>query len=215
MRVFDVDAALFLLFSAQWTIYLSLMTFVTGGIVAVLLVAMMVSERRVIRLAPSIYLQVFQNTPLLIQLFIAYFGLSLIGYRLPPIFAAAIALTFFASAYLSQIWFGAIQSVPKAQYEASTSLALTKRQSFQHVVVPQAIKIATPATVGFFVQVVKNTSLTSIVGMTELMRAASMMNNATLMPTKVFGTVCLIYFAICYPISLLSRYLEGKQRGHR
>jgi polar amino acid transport system permease protein len=208
MRYFGSNEILFLIQAAQWTIYLSVLTFVLGGIVGFGIALSRVSSSRLPRVISGAYVQVFQNTPLLMQLFLIYYGLSLVGLSLSPLVAAAIALTFFASAFLGDIWRGAIEAVPRTQFEAAEALALTPWQLYRHVILPQAIRIATPPTVGFFVQIVKNTSLTSIVGMTELMRAAAMMNNATFAPMKVFAVVCLIYFVICFPLSLLSRKLE-------
>lgn len=208
MRYFGPNDILFLVQAAQWTLYLSALTFVLGGLVGFVIALSRVSSSRILRALSSTYVQVFQNTPLLMQLFLIYYGLSLIGFSLSPIVAAAIALTFFASAFLGEIWRGAIEAVPRTQFEAAEALALTPWQLYRHVILPQAIRIATPPTVGFFVQIVKNTSLTSIVGMTELMRAAAIMNNATMAPMNVFAVVCLIYFVICFPLSLLSRKLE-------
>lgn len=210
MRVFGFPEVVFLIEAAQWTIYLSLLTFAMGGVVGFVIALSRVSRNPVLRAVSSAYVQLFQNTPLLMQLFIVYFGLSLLGFRLPAIVAAGLALTFFASAFLGEIWRGAIESVPRQQFEAADTLALTPWQSFRHVILPQAIRIATPPTVGFFVQIVKNTSLTSIVGMTELMRGAAMMNNATMAPMNVYAVVCLIYFVICFPLSVLSRKLESR-----
>ncbi len=208
MRFFGPNEVVFLIQAAQWTLYLSLLTFALGGIVGFVIALSRVSSSPILRALSGAYVQLFQNTPLLMQLFLIYYGLSLVGFSLSPLVAAAIALTFFASAFLGEIWRGAIEAVPRTQFEAAEALALTPWQLYRHVILPQAIRIATPPTVGFFVQIVKNTSLTSIVGMTELMRAAAMMNNATMAPMKVFAVVCVIYFVICFPLSLLSRKLE-------
>lgn len=208
MRYFGLNDVVFLIEAARWTIYLSVLTFILGGLVGFAIALCRASSRRSLQLVSGLYVQLFQNTPLLMQLFLIYYGLSLVGFSFPPIVAAAIALTFFASAFLGEIWRGAIEAVPRTQFEAGEALALTPWQLYRHVILPQAIRIATPPTVGFFVQIIKNTSLTSIVGMTELMRAAAMMNNATMTPMKVFSVVCLIYFVICFPLSLLSRKLE-------
>lgn len=215
MRYFSPNDVLFLIQAAQWTLYLSLLAFAFGGLVGFVVALSRVSSSTALRWISRAYVQIFQNTPLLMQLFLIYYGLSLVGFSLSPIVAAAVALTFFSSAFLGEIWRGAIEAVPRTQFEAGESLALTPWQLYSHIILPQAIRIATPPTVGFFVQIVKNTSLTSIVGMTELMRAAAMMNNATMAPMKVFTVVCLIYFVICFPLSLLSRKLEVRLHAGR
>jgi len=215
VRYFSPNDVLFLIQAAQWTLYLSLLAFAFGGLVGFVVALSRVSSSTALRWVSRAYVQIFQNTPLLMQLFLIYYGLSLVGFSLSPIVAAAVALTFFSSAFLGEIWRGAIEAVPRTQFEAGESLALTPWQLYSHIILPQAIRIATPPTVGFFVQIVKNTSLTSIVGMTELMRAAAMMNNATMAPMKVFTVVCLIYFVICFPLSLLSRKLEVRLHAGR
>lgn len=210
MREFGLNEAAYLLNAAQWTLWLSLLTFALGGLVGFALAMARVAKSPALRMISGVYVQIFQNTPLLMQLFIVYFGLSLLGYQLPSMVAAGLALTFYASAFLGEIWRGAIQSVPREQFEAAETLALTRWQQYRYVILPQAMRIAVAPTVGFFVQIIKNTSLTSIVGMTELMRAAAAMNNATMQPMRVFPVVCLIYFAMCFPLSVLSRKLERR-----
>jgi polar amino acid transport system permease protein len=210
MRTFGLPESYFLIQAAQWTLYLSLLTFVMGGVVGFFIALARTSRIGILRTISGAYVQIFQNTPLLMQLFLVYFGLSLLGFRLPSLIAAGIALTFFASAFLGDIWKGCIEAVPHQQFEAADALALTPWQRARHVILPQAVRIAVPPTVGFFVQIVKDTSLTSIVGMAELMRAATMMNNATMVPMNVYFVVCLIYFVICFPLSILSRKLEAR-----
>jgi len=138
----------------------------------------------------------------------SYYGLSLFGIRLPAFFAASLSLSIYVSAYLAEIWRGSIESVPFQQWEASSSLALTKGQQYRYVILPQAVRIALPPTVGFLVQLVKNTSIVSVVGFVELSRAGALVNQATFLPFQVFSVVAAIYFVICFPLSRLSRHLE-------
>jgi polar amino acid transport system permease protein len=162
-----------------------------------------------------VYITVIQGIPVLMVLFLSYYGLAQAGFDLPPIVAASLALSIYTSAYLGDIWRGAIQSVHRQQWEASASLALTRWQQYRHVILPQSVKIALPPTVGFLVQLVKNTSIVSIVSVIELTRAAQLMNNITFEPFKVFIAAALIYLAICYPMSRASRRLEEKFRVYR
>ena len=124
-------------------------------------------------------------------------------------------MSLYASGYLGEIWRGAIQSVPWQQWEASAALAMGRAQQLRYVVLPQAVRIAVPPTVGFTVQLVKNTSIVSIIGFVELARAGQLVNNATFQPFKVFAVVALLYFAVCWPISLLARRLEGRPPAGR
>jgi polar amino acid transport system permease protein len=164
----------------------------------------------VLRGVAIIYIQIVQGTPLLIVMFLSYFGLSLAGYRLDPIVAAGLSLVVYVGAFLGEIWRGCIQAVPRTQWEASDCLGLNRVQQYIYVIFPQAVRIATPPTVGFIVQVVKSTSLASIVGFVELTRAGQIVNNSTFQPFLVFFFVAVIYFAICFPLSVASRALERK-----
>src|SRR5690606_7225040 len=116
-----------------------------------------------------------------------YFGLGLMGLNVPPLVAAGCAMSVYASAYLGEIWRGRLQAVPRAQWEAAECLGLSSLQRMRCVVVPQALRLATPSTVGFLVQIVKNTSLASVVGFVELVRAGQMVNNTLFEPFLVFS----------------------------
>jgi polar amino acid transport system permease protein len=116
----------------------------------------------------------------------------------------------YTSAFLVEIWRGCVDAVPKGQWEASTSLALSFRQQLQYVVLPQAFRIAIPPTVGFLVQVIKGTALASVIGFVELTKAGTMITNATFEPFIVYSVVALLYFLLCYPISLYAKSLEGR-----
>jgi polar amino acid transport system permease protein len=205
----------FLLQSAGWTLILTLVASVLGGVLALAISIARVSLNVVLREASRVYMSVIQGIPVLMVLFLSYYGLAQAGFDLPPIIAASLALSIYASAYLGDIWRGAIQSVHLQQWEASASLALTRWQQYRYVILPQSVRIALPPTVGFLVQLVKNTSIVSIVSVIELTRAGQLVNNLTFEPFKVFVTVALIYLAICYPMSRASRYLEDKTRVYR
>jgi polar amino acid transport system permease protein len=148
-------------------------------------------------------------------LFMSYYGLSLFGLELPPFLAASASLAIYASAYLAEIWRGSIESVPYQQWEASSSLALTRPQQYRYIILPQAVRISLPPTVGFLVQLVKNTSIVSVVGFVELSRAGTLVSNATFLPFQVFSLVAAIYFTICFPLSRLSRHLEKVMNAGR
>jgi polar amino acid transport system permease protein len=115
---------------------------------------------------------------------------------------------------LTEIWRGCVDAVPKGQWEAAASQAMNLNQRLRHVILPQALRIAIPPTVGFVVQVVKATALASVIGFVELTKAGTMITNATFKPFLVYGCVALIYFAFCYPISLWSRSLEKRLHAH-
>ena len=206
---------LYLIIAAQWTVLLSLIAFAGGALVGLPIALMRVSKVAALRLVASAYIQLIQGTPLLIVLFLSYFGLGIMGYKLAPLVAAGVALTLYAAAFLGEIWRGCIEAVPRTQWEASDCLGLNRFQQYAYVVLPQAMRIAIPPTVGFMVQIVKNTSLASVIGFVELARAGQIVNNSTFEPFVIFSCVAAIYFALCYPLSVASRYLERKAHAGR
>jgi len=204
-----------LLLAARWTVVLSLIAFIGGGLVGALLLVARLSGRRWLDRLIGGYVQLFQGTPLLMQLFLAYFGIGLFGIQVSPWVSVSVALTLYTSAYLTEIWRGCVAAIPKGQWEAAQSLALSFGEQLRHVVLPQALRIAIPPTVGFLVQVIKGTALASVVGFVELTRAGNMISNVTYAPFTVFACVALLYFALCYPISLCAQSLERKVNVHR
>ncbi len=199
-----------LLLAARWTVALSLIAFLGGGLVGLFLLVLRTVQRPWLQRVVAVYVQVFQGTPLLMQLFLAYFGLALLGWDTSAWFAASLALTLYTSAFLTEIWHGCVRAVPKGQWEAAQSLALNFMEQMRHVVLPQAGRLAVAPTVGFLVQVIKGTALASVIGFVELTKAGTMITNATFQPFLVYSCVALLYFALCFPISHYSRVLEGQ-----
>ncbi len=204
-----------LLLAGRWTVVLSLIAFIGGGLVGALLLVARLSRVGWVKPVIAGYVQLFQGTPLLMQLFLAYFGLGLIGLKVSPWVSASLALTLYTSAFLTEIWRGCVEAIPKGQWEASQSLALSFGEQLRHVILPQAVRIAIPPTVGFLVQVIKGTALASVIGFVELTRAGNMISNVTYAPFTVFACVALMYFALCYPISLYAQFLERKVHVNR
>jgi polar amino acid transport system permease protein len=204
-----------LLLAARWTVALSAIAFIGGGLIGMALLVVRIARWRGAEMAVAGYVQLFQGTPLLMQLFLAYFGLSLLGLNVSAWVAAALALTLYSSAYLTEIWLGCVNAVPKGQWEASQALALNLGEQLRHVIGPQAMRVAIPPTVGFLVQIVKGTALASVIGFIELTKTGTMISNSTFRPFTVYACVALMYFMLCYPISAWSRTLERKMHGHR
>lgn len=205
---FNANHLNFLLEGALWTVVLSLISFIGGGLGGALVALARISSWRPLRYLAIAYIQIIQGTPLLVILFLSYFGLSIMGLTLPPLVAAGLSMTIYVSAYLGEIWRGSIQSVARTQWEAAECLALSRWQRLSLVILPQAVRIATPPTVGFMVQIIKNTSLASIVGFVELVRAGQLINNSIFQPFLIYVLIAALYFALCYPLSAWSRRLE-------
>jgi len=201
---------LFLLQGLKWTVVLSAVAF-AGGTVSGLAVALTrTAERRWLQRLTAAYIAVFQGTPLLMQLFVVYYALALAGFNLEAWQAVAIAFTLHASAFLGEIWRGSIEAVPRGQVEAAKALSLGYVARTKDIILPQAIRISLPATIGFLVQLIKGTSLASIVGFTELARAGGIISNQTFKPLVVYAVVGGMYFMICWPLSLYGTQLERR-----
>lgn len=199
-----------LLWATQWTILLSLIAFVGGGIVGLILLFLRTSQIKWLEVPTKLYIEFFQGTPLLMQLFLFFFGVALFGIEVSPWMAAGLALTLWTSAFLTEIWRGCVEAIPKGQWEASASVAMNYIEQMRYVILPQAMRIAIAPTVGFSVQVIKGTALASIIGFVELTKAGTMINNATFRPFLVYSLVALIYFCLCFPLSWYAKRLEGK-----
>ena len=199
-----------LLLAGRWTVALSFVAFIGGGLVGLALLVLRLTKIPVLDKLVGAYVQLFQGTPLLMQLFLSYFGIALFGINTSAWVAAAVALTLYTSAFLTEIWRGCVDAIPKGQWEASESLVLNFKEQLRYVVLPQAVKIAVPPTVGFLVQVIKGTALASVIGFVELTKAGTMITNATFKPFLVYSCLALMYFALCFPVSLMARRLERK-----
>ncbi len=208
MRTFGIGDVLFILQAAQWTLLLSLIAFAGGALGGLAVALARTSEIAAAQRIATVFTQVFQGTPLLMQLFLVFFGAPILGVDVSPWLAASVALILNTSAFLGEIWRGCIQAIPRGQWEAAHALGLHHLARMRLVILPQAWKIALPPTVGYLVQVLKGTSLAAIIGFTEITRAGQIINNATFQPLIVFSVVGAVYFALCWPLSLLASRME-------
>jgi polar amino acid transport system permease protein len=211
MRTFGFPEFLFILEAAKWTLALSAIAFVGGAILGLAIALARTSGSRWARGISTTFIQIFQGTPLLLQLFLVFFGAPVLGLDINPWIAAGLALILNSAAFLGEIWRGCIEAVPRGQWEAAEALSLRWRDRMRDVVLPQAFKIALAPTVGYLVQIIKGTSLAAIIGFVEVTRAGQIVNNATFQPLIVFSVVACIYFAICWPLSLLAGRMERKR----
>src|SRR6476646_544996 len=201
---------LFLLQGLKWTVLLAIVRFLCGTITGLAIALLRTSGYAAVERTTAGYIALFQGTPLLMQLFVVYYALALYGLKIDAWIAVAIGFTLHASAYLGEIWRGSIEAVPRGQMEAAKALSLGYVSRMKDVILPQAIRISLPATIGFLVQLIKGTSLAAIVGFTELARAGSIISNQTYKPLLVYGVVGGMYFWICWPLSLLGTRLEHR-----
>jgi polar amino acid transport system permease protein len=211
MRTFGYPEFLFILEAAKWTLALSLIAFIGGALLGLVIALARTSDNKTARVLSTGFIQIFQGTPLLLQLFLIFFGAPVLGLDINPWIAAGIALILNSAAFLGEIWRGCIEAIPRGQWEAAEALSLNYTSRMRDVVLPQAFKIALAPTVGYVVQIIKGTSLAAIIGFTEITRAGQIINNATFQPLYVFTTVAAIYFVICWPLSLMAAHMERKR----
>ncbi len=208
MRTFGFPEFLFILEAAKWTVALSMIAFIGGAIGGLMIALSRTCDKPVLRALAGGFIQVFQGTPLLLQLFLVFFGAPVLGLEINPWVAAGVALILNSSAFLGEIWRGCIQAVPSGQWEAAQALSLRYAARMRYVILPQAFKIALAPTVGYMVQIIKGTSLAAIIGFAEVTRSGQIINNATFQPLIVFSVVAGIYFVLCWPLSLLAARME-------
>ena len=210
---FSLANLIYLLQGTLWTVTLALLSFAGGGVLGLAVALMRVSRSGALRLAAGTWIQVIQGIPLPVLIFLSYFGLGVTGFDVPALMAAALSVAVNSSAFLGDIWRGCIQAVAKTQWEAADSLGLNGFQRMVDVVLPQAVRLATPATIGFSVQIIKNTSYAVVIGFIELTQSGKIINNAIYEPFLIFTIVGLIYFLLCSPLSNASRRLEARLRA--
>jgi polar amino acid transport system permease protein len=218
-RVFGWPEFFYLVGGLRWTIALSAVAMVGGGILGLAVAILRTSPVRWLRWPAVVFIEMLQGTPVLMQLFLTYYGLAVVlDLRIDPWPAVVLALTLNAAAFLGEIWRGSIEAIPRTQWEAARSLALSYGQQLRLVILPQALRISIPATVGFLVQLIKSTAIASLIGFVELTRAGQLMTSVTFKPMLVYPIVAGLYFIVCWPLSLASQALERRinpGRGRR
>ena len=212
MRELSVLDLAYLVIAMRWTVLLTLLALVGGSTIGLLVAAAGASRQAPLRHLARAYVGAVQGIPLLAWLFIFYFGLAILGYNVPPWVAATVGYSVYAGAFLGEIWRGALVSIPKTQWEAALSIGLNYAEQLRHVIIPQAVRVAIPPTVGFIVQLIKNTSLAAVIGFVELTREGQLTTAATFQPFAVYLIVATLYFCLCYPLTRYSRQLEGRLR---
>jgi polar amino acid transport system permease protein len=188
------------------------------GFSAAVLVGMIVA---VVRLAPfrplsalaQLYTETFKNLPLITEIYILYFGLASVGVRLSTFQAGSLSLALFYGAYLSEIFRGGLQSVPRGQTEAAQAVGLNPLRAFRYVTLPQAVRVALPGTSTMMVDLLKGTSLMVAIGGGELMTQGTLIASDTFQAMEVYVVIGAIYLAMCYPLSQLVLFFERRLRA--
>lgn len=199
-----------LLLQGLWmTLKLSLASIALSLAAGVVVGLARVVEEPVSRAASRIYVEIARDTPLVVQIYTVYF---LVGtaFRMTPFQAGVVALTFFTAAYVAEIVRGGVESIDRGQAEAARALGLSWTATMIHVVLPQAVRRMVAPLAGQFISLVKDSSLVSVVALTELTLAARSLAGSTYITMEIWLTVAALYFALTFPLSLASRALERR-----
>lgn len=192
------------------TISLALLAEVFGGLLGLFLALLKISRSPVLRLPAQLYIDVFRGTPLLVQITIIYFSVAPVGFRWESLFFAGLAaLSLNSAAYVAEIFRSGIQSIDKGQMEAGRASGLTYAQTMRHIIVPQAFRRTIPPLTNEFVMLIKDTSLVSVIGLVELLRAAQEIQSQTF-NSSALTAAALIYLMICLPLIYLTNALERR-----
>ena len=200
--------------ACRFTIYLSLIAFIGGGIVGALITFLRIIPNNSLNIISYGYTWLFQSVPLLMLLFLLGLGVPrLLGFDINPWVAATISLILFTSAYLAEVWRGSIISVSIGQWEAGKVLNLSFSQTLRLVILPQAFKYSVAPTISFLIQIIKGTSLAYIIGFQDLMLLGKRWANAPVPgsePFLIFPLMAVMYFCLCYPLAVYAKHLEKK-----
>ena len=203
-----------LISATRFTIYLSLIAFIGGGLLALLITFLRIYPSKILNYISFSYVWLFQSLPLLMLLFIIGLGIPrFIGQDFNPWYAASISLVVFTSAYLAEVWRGAILAIPKGQWEGAAALNLNFLQTLRFIIIPQVYKYSIAPTVSFLIQIIKGTSLAYIIGFQDLMLLGKRWANAPVIgsePFIIFPLMALIYFSLCYPLAIFAKRMEKR-----
>ncbi|PRX38661.1 amino acid ABC transporter membrane protein (PAAT family) [Planifilum fimeticola] len=193
-----------------YTLILSLLTMGVGLVLGLVTAMARMSRRVLLRWPARAYISVIRGTPLLVQLFILFYGLPVIGITLDPITAAVIGLSLNVGGYSAETIRGAVSSISKGQWEAAKSLNMTYLQTMRRIVIPQSVRVALPPLANTFLSLVKDTALLSVITVPEMLYRAKIVGGSTLDYMTPYLLVALLYWVICTILNALNERLEKR-----
>ncbi|USX23368.1 amino acid ABC transporter permease [Oxalobacteraceae bacterium OTU3REALA1] len=216
LRALLTEAAPVMLRGAGYTVIFALASMLGGLLIGFPVAVLRILPTRLLRWPATVYVSLFRGTPLLVQMFVIYYGLPSVGIEFTPVTAGILALSLNAGAFLSESLRGAIGAVSQGQWSASYSLGLGYWTTLRHVVLPQALRIAVPAMSNTLISLIKDTSLVSVITMTELMLSTKEVIATTFRPLPLYLAAALIYWALSLLFEALQRRAEQRlNRAHR
>lgn len=210
----------------KFSIPITLITFVLGLVIALMTALMRISTSRILRGIARFYISIIRGTPMIVQLFIIFYGIPELGrlltnnsdnqWTLAPVIAAIIGLSLNVGAYASEIIRGGIMSISKGQTEAAYSIGMNYRQTIQRIILPQAIRVSVPALGNTFLSLIKDTSLLGFILVAEMFRKAQEVASTTYEYLTIYLLVALMYWVVCFIISIVQNFYESYlERGYR
>jgi polar amino acid transport system permease protein len=203
---------LFFIDGLKYTIMLAFFTVIIGSIFGLLLSLMRLSKNRLLKFIGSAYVEFIRGTPLILQLYIIFYGLPFLGVVLPGFSAGIIALSMNSAAYISEIVRAGIQSVDKGQMEAARSIGMKKPMAMRYIIIPQAIKTILPALGNEFITVIKESSIVSVIGIHDLMYNADTVRGNTFRVFEPLIIAALMYFALTFGLSKILAVFERRMK---
>jgi polar amino acid transport system permease protein len=208
VRALQLGDIVFMLTATLTTIELSLIA-ITGGLLLGVIVGICRSSTvRGVNILARVYVELFRGIPILLQIFMFYYGLKIFAIQMPALLSASMAFVFNVAANVGETLRGIILSIPKSQWEAGACLGLPYLAQLRYVILPQVVRAAIPPSIGIMVGLIKDTSLASIIGFVELTRSGALIMAVTMNPYTAFPVIAAIYFLVCFPLTQTSRWLE-------
>ena len=201
----------FLLSGLGNTLIISAMTLVLAMLGGLVMVSLDMSKTRPVRAISITFGEIVRSTPILVQLLWFYYVLPIVfGIEISSFAAAIIGLSIYSSAFIGEVYRAGIQGVPRGHREAAHVLGLSRLQAFFRIVLPQALRASLPPLASNFVQLIKYSSLASVLSVPEITRRGIELSSSTFRPLEVFTFIALVYFVICWPLSLSIRWIEAR-----
>lgn len=210
------EAAPVMLKGAGYTLVFAVAAMVGGLLLGFPTAVMRILPWKLLRWPANVYVSLMRGTPLLVQMFVIYYGLPSVGIEFTPVSAGILALSLNSGAYLSESLRGAILAIPKGQWAASHSLGMGYGQTLRYVVMPQALRVAVPSMSNTLISLIKDTSLVSVITLTELMLATKEVIATTFQPLPLYLAAAAIYWILSLAFEQLQRFAEQRlNRSHR
>ena len=201
----------FLMSGMQLTLLISALTLMLSMAGGLLLASLDMSRYRALRFTGLGFGEIIRNTPILVQLLWVYYVLPIVfGFQIEALPAAIIGLSVYSSAFISEVYRAGIQAVPQGHREAAQVLGLSPLQSFFHIVLPQAIRLTLPPLAANFVQLIKYSSLASVISVSEITRRSMELSATAFRPLEIFTFIAVVYFIICWPLAMAIRFWERR-----